>query len=118
MQRFKILICIAFSLLISAAFNNASASSSIAVVLPKNQDISQVLNQKLNQYDKQRGNLKNKNRNFSLNYSKNYGTMSQSSVVQNPMLEQQNKLNAFKSLNRGPRNSEDFYGFSMRFPLE
>jgi hypothetical protein len=83
-----------------------------------NEDVSQILDQKLNQYDQPRRTLKSSNSNFSLNYNKNYGKISRLGAVQNPMMEQQSRLNDFKSFNRGPRGSEDFYGFSMKIPLQ
>lgn len=86
-----------------------------------NEDITQILDQKLLQYDQPRRTLKGYNSNFSLNYNKNYGKVSRLSGVQgvqNPMIEQQSRLNDFKSFNKGPRGSEDFYGFSMKIPLQ
>lgn len=83
-----------------------------------NEDISQILNQKLLQYDQPRRTIKGSNSNFSLNYNKNYGKVSRLGGVGNPMMEQQSRLNDFKSFNQGPRGSEDFYGFSMKIPLQ
>ncbi len=117
MQRFKTLVFIGWLLLPFMTSTYAFAASSM-IPTSKNKDISEVLNQKLNQYDRSRSNPRSTESKFSLNYSKNYGTMSQSSMVQNPIMEQQNKVNAFKSVNKGPRSNEDFYGFSMKIPLE
>src|SRR5579872_5462454 len=115
MQRFKTVVCIGWVLLIFMAATDALAVNNM-VPSSRSKDISEVLNQKLNQYDKSRSSLRGSDSKFSLNYSKNYGTMPRLSAVHDPMIEQQNRLNAFKSVNMGPRSSEDFYGFSMKLP--
>lgn len=115
MQKVKWIVLIALMLLQPYA---AAGGEGFGKKPRYNEDITQILDQKLLQYDQPRRTLKGYNSNFSLNYNKNYGKVSRLSGVQNPMSEQQSRLNDFKSFNQGPRGSEDFYGFSMKIPLQ
>lgn len=81
-------------------------------------NVSILLDEKLNQYDRQRRHTpKGQNVDFTLSYDKSNDLKSFDDNY-SAIYEQKERFRSFRSLNCGPKNDEEFYGFRMRFPVK